>query len=56
MSISRYFAGQTGVALPVEFASGDGVMALVFLAFTALLSAIPAVLVYRQPPAGALRT
>ncbi|MEI2298466.1 ABC transporter permease [Ensifer sp. MJa1] len=53
--ISRMVADGSGVNVPVDFAPDDIRLAVVLLAFAAALSALPAILTYRQPPATALR-
>lgn len=53
--LSGFFSQTSGIVLPVGFAREDGTLALILLAFAALLAALPAVLAYRQPPAQALR-
>ncbi|WP_454852827.1 ABC transporter permease [Rhizobium binxianense] len=55
LTLSGYFSQTIGIVLPVGFAREDGTLALILLAFAALLAALPAVLAYRQPPAQALR-
>jgi len=49
------FTAQSGVRLPVEFTTSDGVLALTFLVVAALMAALPAALAYRQSPVEALR-
>jgi putative ABC transport system permease protein len=46
---------ESGVAMPVEFARADLWQAGLLLACAAIFAAMPAVLAYRQSPAGALR-
>ncbi len=53
--LSGFFSQSSGVSLPVGFAREDAALAMILLAFTAALAALPAVLAYRQPPAQALR-
>jgi len=53
--LSGFFSQSSGVNLPVGFAGGDGTLAMILLAFAAVLAALPAVLAYRQSPAQALR-
>ncbi|QRM53610.1 ABC transporter permease [Sinorhizobium sp. BG8] len=53
--VSRYLTSESGVLLPVEFAVGDWWEAAALIGFAALLSALPALLAYRQSPANALR-
>ncbi|RDL49563.1 hypothetical protein BLJAPNOD_00665 [Ensifer sp. M14] len=53
--IAGYLSGESGVAMPVMFAAGDGFLVSVILAFAAVLAVLPAVLAYRQSPAAALR-
>lgn len=48
-------SGQSGVALPVEFARADMASLAVLVAAAAVLAMLPAVLAYRQSPAAALR-
>ncbi len=54
-NLSRLFTGSFGVYLPVEFVAGDAAAAGGLLLVAALVSAVPAVLAYRQSPASALR-
>lgn len=53
--LSGFFSQSSGVNLPVGFARQDGTLAMILLAFAAVLAALPAVLAYRQSPAQALR-
>jgi putative ABC transport system permease protein len=53
--LSGLFTRESGVVLPVEFASGDLNLLVLLLAISALLAALPAWMAYRQPPAAALR-
>lgn len=53
--LSGFFSQSSGVNLPVGFAREDGTLAVILLAFAAVLAALPAVLAYRQSPAQALR-
>jgi putative ABC transport system permease protein len=53
--LSGFFSQSSGVNLPVSFARDDGTLAVILLAFAAVLAALPAVLAYRQSPAQALR-
>ena len=53
--LSGFFSQSSGVNLPVGFAPEDGTLAMIFLAFAAVLAALPAMLAYRQSPAQALR-
>lgn len=53
--IAGYLSGESGVAMPVVFAAGDGLLMSLVLAFAAILAVLPAVLAYRQSPAAALR-
>ncbi len=53
--IAGYLSGESGVAMPVVFAAGDGLLMSLILAFAAILAVLPAVLAYRQSPAAALR-
>ncbi|EJJ25690.1 ABC transporter permease [Rhizobium sp. CF142] len=53
--LSGFFSQSSGVNLPVGFAGEDGTLAMILLAFAAVLAALPAVLAYRQSPAQALR-
>lgn len=50
------FTADSGVALPIEFTTGDLGTAALLLGFAAVLSALPALIAYRQPPAKALRS
>lgn len=54
--IAGYLSGESGVAMPVMFAAGDGFLVSAILAFAACLAMLPAVLAYRQSPAAALRS
>lgn len=54
--IAGYLSAESGVAMPVMFAAGDGFLVSVILAFAAVLAVVPAMLTYRQPPAAALRS
>lgn len=54
--IAGYLSVESGVAMPVMFAVGDGFLVAVILAFAAALAVVPAILAYRQPPAAALRS
>jgi putative ABC transport system permease protein len=53
--IGNVFTEQSGIVLPVGFTDEDLKSAMLLLATSAVLAAIPAVLAYRQPPAAALR-
>ncbi|WP_105383833.1 ABC transporter permease [Neorhizobium alkalisoli] len=53
--IGNVFTDQSGIVLPVGFTDEDLKSAILLLATSAVLAAIPAVLAYRQPPAAALR-
>lgn len=53
--LSQLFTGSFGVRLPVEFAASDAAAAGGLLLVAALVSAVPAVMAYRQSPASALR-
>ncbi len=52
---AQLFTAKSGVILPVGFTHEDLRLALFLLGFAAILSAIPALLAYRQSPAAALR-
>jgi putative ABC transport system permease protein len=52
---AQMFTERSGVILPVGFTREDLRLAVVLLAFAALLAAVPALLAYRQSPAQALR-
>lgn len=52
---AQLFTAKSGVILPVGFTREDLRLALFLLGFAAVLSAIPALLAYRQSPAAALR-
>ncbi|QIB35734.1 ABC transporter permease [Ancylobacter pratisalsi] len=54
-ALSTVFTAASGIALPVVFEAGDLVRLASLLAVTALIASLPAVLAYRQSPAGALR-
>ncbi|AJY44429.1 ABC transporter permease [Martelella endophytica] len=54
-TISRSIAAERGFGLPVEFAPTDLGNAVALTVFAAILSALPAVIAYRQSPAEALR-
>lgn len=53
--ISRQVAEGSGVTMPVAFLREDIGFALALLGFGAVISAVPAILAYRQSPAAALR-
>ena len=53
--LAGLFTAQSGVRLPVELTSDDAALAAVFVAFAALMAALPAALAYRQSPVEALR-
>ncbi|CDN56537.1 ABC-type antimicrobial peptide transport system permease component [Neorhizobium galegae bv. officinalis bv. officinalis str. HAMBI 1141] len=53
--IANAFTVKSGIILPVGFVGEDLRMALILLTASAVLSAVPAVLAYRQSPAAALR-
>lgn len=53
--IAGLFTAESGIVLPVEFTYEDLQLALVLLGVSAVLSAVPAILAYRQSPATALR-
>lgn len=53
--LSALFTRENGVVLPVAFARADFTLVLALLGVSALLSALPAWMAYRQPPAAALR-
>lgn len=55
LAISGLVADGSGVAMPVGFLREDLGFAAALLGFGAVISAIPAVLAYRQSPAAALR-
>ncbi len=55
LAISNVVSGGSGVTMPVGFARQDWSFVGVLLGFAALISAVPAVLAYRQSPAAALR-
>ncbi|EUC00762.1 protein of unknown function DUF214 [Rhizobium sp. CF080] len=53
--IANAFTVKSGIVLPVGFTGEDLRLALILLAASAVLSAVPAILAYRQSPAAALR-
>ncbi|PWE57507.1 ABC transporter permease [Metarhizobium album] len=53
--LSGLFTAESGITLPVSFARSDLATLGLLFGFAALLAALPAVLAYRQSPAGALR-
>lgn len=53
--IADAFTARSGIILPVGFTGEDWRMALILLGAAAVLSAVPAILAYRQSPAAALR-
>lgn len=53
--IANAFTVKSGIILPVGFTGEDWRMALILLGASAVLSAVPAILAYRQSPAAALR-
>ncbi|MCQ1573870.1 ABC transporter permease [Neorhizobium galegae] len=53
--IANAFTVKSGIILPVGFTGEDWRMALILIGASAVLSAVPAVLAYRQSPAAALR-
>ncbi|MCJ9674884.1 ABC transporter permease, partial [Neorhizobium sp. SHOUNA12B] len=53
--IANAFTAKSGIILPVGFTGEDWRMVLILLAASAVLSAVPAILAYRQSPAAALR-
>ena len=53
--LSTVLAGRLGVPLPVVFVGADATAAAILLAAAALITALPAVLAYRQPAVSALR-
>ncbi|CDZ41850.1 ABC transporter permease [Neorhizobium galegae] len=53
--IADAFTARSGIILPVGFTGEDWRMALILLGASAVLSAVPAILAYRQSPAAALR-
>ena len=55
LAISGIVAGGSGVSMPVGFTREDIGFAAALFAFAALISSVPAILAYRQPPASALR-
>jgi len=55
LAISTLVADGSGVAMPVGFLQEDFGFAAALLGFGAVISAVPAVLAYRQSPAAALR-
>jgi putative ABC transport system permease protein len=54
--IASRLVAESGVAMPVLFAREDAWLVAILIAIAAGLSAIPALLAYRQSPASALRT
>lgn len=54
-TITARLMAESGVAMPVEFARADLWQAGLLLACAAIFAAMPAILAYRQSPAGALR-
>jgi putative ABC transport system permease protein len=55
LAISSMVSGGSSVTMPVGFAREDWAFAAVLMGFAAAISALPAVLAYRQSPAAALR-
>ncbi|MGV0819558.1 FtsX-like permease family protein [Martelella sp. AMO21009] len=55
LAIARSITAERGVSLPVEFTSADLGSAAVLVAVAAVLSALPALIAYRQSPAAALK-
>lgn len=53
--ISAFFAGESGINLPVNFAEEDTYAFLGVILFAAILALVPALIVYRQSPVAALR-
>ncbi|NVD40744.1 ABC transporter permease [Ensifer sp. HO-A22] len=53
--IAGYLSGESGVAMPVTVAAGDGLLVSILLTFAAGLAVLPAMLAYMQSPAAALR-
>lgn len=53
--IAGYLSAESGVAMPVTVAAGDGFLVSALLGFAACLAVLPAMLAYRQSPAAALR-
>lgn len=56
LAIARSITAERGVSLPVEFARADLGTAAVLVAVAAVLSALPALIAYRQSPAAALKS
>lgn len=56
LAIARSITAERGVALPVEFTTADIGSAAVLIAAAAVLSALPALIAYRQSPAAALKS
>ena len=56
LAIARSITAERGVSLPVEFTSADLGSAAVLVAVAAMLSALPALIAYRQSPAAALKS
>ncbi|GGE23082.1 membrane protein [Aureimonas endophytica] len=55
LALARHVGGASGIRLPVEFRSEDGLALLVLITLTGLVTLLPALLAYRQSPAEALR-
>ncbi|WP_180900161.1 FtsX-like permease family protein [Martelella soudanensis] len=56
LAVARSITAERGVSLPVGFTAADLGSAAVLVATAALLSALPALIAYRQPPAAALKS
>ena len=56
LAIARSITAERGVSLPVEFTRADLGSAAVLVAVAAVLSALPALIAYRQSPAAALKS
>ncbi|AQZ50852.1 FtsX-like permease family protein [Martelella mediterranea] len=56
LAIARSITAERGVSLPVEFTRADLGSAAVLIAVAAVLSALPALIAYRQSPAAALKS
>lgn len=56
LAVARSITAERGVSLPVEFTSADLGSAAVLVAVAAVLSALPALIAYRQSPAAALKS
>lgn len=53
--LSKTLSGVSGIAMPVEFHSGDLQTLVMFLLVSGLATFVPAIIAYRQSPAQALR-